>query len=69
MIIGVSGTLLAIRDAIAAYRKSQGDSSWFHLDTPATPDKIRMACRDATLEQIETANKGLDRSKKTAFMF
>lgn len=36
----------AIRDAISAARKDAGITEFFRLDTPATPEQIRMACVD-----------------------
>ncbi|KAL1251494.1 hypothetical protein QQF64_019290 [Cirrhinus molitorella] len=36
----------AIKEAIAAARKERGLSESFHFSSPATPEKIRMACED-----------------------
>ena len=44
--LGCSGVLSAIRDAVLAYRKDRGLTSWFQLGAPATADKIRMAAED-----------------------
>lgn len=41
-----SSALFAIKDAIAAARRDSGHNGWFVLDTPATPERIRMACAD-----------------------
>ena len=56
--------LSAIRDAVHAYRKDQGLTSWFELDAPATADKIRMAAEDEVtkllrqeLPEVPFANK------------
>lgn len=42
-----SAALFAIKDAISAARKESELHGWFVLDTPATPERIRMACADA----------------------
>jgi xanthine dehydrogenase/oxidase len=36
----------AIKDAILAARQETGHGGWFVLDSPATPERIRMACAD-----------------------
>jgi len=41
-----ASALFAIKDAIAAARRDAGHSGYFILDTPATPERIRMACAD-----------------------
>ncbi|XP_074291115.1 xanthine dehydrogenase 1-like isoform X2 [Silene latifolia] len=41
-----SSVFFAIKDAIAAARAEAGYTDWFPLDTPATPERIRMACID-----------------------
>ncbi|KAL0746288.1 hypothetical protein Bca101_028290 [Brassica carinata] len=42
-----SSVFFAIKDAIKAARAEMGlGSEWFSLDTPATPERIRMACFD-----------------------
>lgn len=41
-----SSVFFAIKDAITAARSEVGLSGWFHLDNPATPERIRMACVD-----------------------
>ncbi|KAH0852828.1 LOW QUALITY PROTEIN: hypothetical protein HID58_093669 [Brassica napus] len=42
-----SSVLFAIKDAVKAARAEVGlGSEWFPLDTPATPERIRMACFD-----------------------
>ena len=46
VLLGCSGVLSAIRDAVLAYRKDRGQTSWFQLGAPATADKIRMAAED-----------------------
>lgn len=41
-----SSVFFAIKDAIIAARAEVGCHSWFPLDNPATPERIRMACTD-----------------------
>ncbi|KAL9237148.1 hypothetical protein vseg_011734 [Gypsophila vaccaria] len=41
-----SSAFFAIKDAVAAARAEAGYSDWFPLDSPATPERIRMACID-----------------------
>ncbi|KAL5979764.1 xylitol dehydrogenase [Asimina triloba] len=41
-----SSVFFAIKDAIVAARAESGYSGWFPLDSPATPERIRMACAD-----------------------
>lgn len=41
-----SSVFFGIKDAIAAARSECGLTEWFPLDTPATPERIRMACID-----------------------
>ena len=49
--------LLAIKDAVASYRKQNGDNEWFALEAPATADKIRMAALDAFVKTLNPASK------------
>lgn len=42
----------AILDAIGASRKAAGNSQDFVLDSPATCERIRMACADFITEQV-----------------
>ena len=41
-----SSVFFAIKDAIMAARRELGNEDWFPLDSPATPERIRMACLD-----------------------
>ena len=41
-----ASALFAIKDAVAAARRDGGHTGWFVLDSPATPERIRMACAD-----------------------
>uniref|UniRef100_A0A0B6ZIS6 Aldehyde oxidase/xanthine dehydrogenase second molybdopterin binding domain-containing protein n=1 Tax=Arion vulgaris TaxID=1028688 RepID=A0A0B6ZIS6_9EUPU len=45
---------LAIKSAISAARSDTGHTGHFQLDSPATPDKIRMACIDQFSQQFLT---------------
>jgi len=42
----------AIKDAISAARKDAGLSGFFQLDSPATAERIRMACTDQFTQQV-----------------
>eukprot|EP00252_Welwitschia_mirabilis_P022734 TRINITY_DN6242_c0_g1_i4.p1 TRINITY_DN6242_c0_g1~~TRINITY_DN6242_c0_g1_i4.p1 ORF type:complete len:857 (-),score=218.91 TRINITY_DN6242_c0_g1_i4:256-2721(-) len=41
-----SAAFFAIKDAILSARLETGHEGWFVLDSPATPERIRMACAD-----------------------
>jgi len=43
---------MAIKDAVAAARKDNGKEGFFRLDTPATGERIRLACGDPMLGQF-----------------
>ncbi|KAG9131528.1 hypothetical protein Leryth_022051 [Lithospermum erythrorhizon] len=47
-----SSVFFAIKDAIISARSELGRSDWFPLDTPATPERIRMACLDEFTDTI-----------------
>nr|KAG5686895.1 hypothetical protein BaRGS_012443 [Batillaria attramentaria] len=49
--------LHAVQDAIDSARRDAGLEPQLFLDTPATPDRIRMACGDMFTKQIEKASK------------
>ena len=36
----------ALKEAVYAARKEEGLEGWFRLDSPATPERLRMACAD-----------------------
>ena len=44
----------AIKDAVQSARSDAGMMGIFNMDTPATPEKIRLACGDSV---IDFANK------------
>jgi len=43
---------LAIKDAVSAARADAGLSGAFQLDSPATAERIRMACTDQFTQQV-----------------
>ncbi|XP_060224379.1 aldehyde oxidase 4 isoform X2 [Meriones unguiculatus] len=47
-----SSVLFAVYDAVAAARKERGLSDTFPLNSPATPEVIRMACMDQFTDMI-----------------
>lgn len=51
-----SCAFFAIRQAIRAYRVQNGigNGGYFRLDSPATPERIRLACADALTENISS---------------
>ena len=56
-----SAVFFAIRDAVKAYRVQWGLSAgYFHMDTPASPERVRMACRgDGIVERAVFSGKGV----------
>ncbi|XP_066544629.1 aldehyde oxidase 5 [Amia ocellicauda] len=48
----------AIKEAIAAARKDSGLSGNFPLNSPATPEKIRLACVDRFTQMVPAAEPG-----------
>ncbi|KAG9473347.1 hypothetical protein GDO78_016492 [Eleutherodactylus coqui] len=49
-----SAVYFAIKDAVLSARKQRGLSNIFKLNSPATPEKIRMACGDKFTEMVTT---------------
>ncbi|XP_073502611.1 aldehyde oxidase 1-like isoform X2 [Phyllobates terribilis] len=47
-----SSVYFAIKDAVDSARKERGSSKIFTLNSPATPEKIRMACEDSLTKMI-----------------
>ncbi len=48
-----ASVFFAIRDAIQAARKDSGlAQETFHMDSPATCERIRMACSDHLIKQV-----------------
>lgn len=51
-----SSVFFAIKDAIIAARAESGHTGWFPLDSPATPERIRMACLDEFTEPFVSSD-------------
>ena len=47
-----SSVFFAIYDAVSATRKEEGLTGHFRFDSPATAEKIRMACVDKFTKQV-----------------
>ena len=47
-----SSVFFAIYDAVSAARKEEGLTGHFRFDSPATAEKIRMACVDKFTKQV-----------------
>ncbi|KAG7566457.1 Aldehyde oxidase/xanthine dehydrogenase molybdopterin binding domain superfamily [Arabidopsis suecica] len=47
-----ASVFFAIKEAIKAARSEVGLTNWFPLKTPATPERIRMACFDRVFSSI-----------------
>lgn len=46
-----SSVFFAIRDALKAARAEFGETSVLHLQSPATPERIRISCADPILKR------------------
>jgi xanthine dehydrogenase/oxidase len=46
-----SAVFFAIRDALKAARKEFGETDVLHLQSPATPERIRISCADPILKR------------------
>ncbi|KAK6189693.1 hypothetical protein SNE40_001693 [Patella caerulea] len=57
LLLSVS-VFLATKSAIMAARHETGRRGYFRLDSPATPDKIRMQCQDEFTKQFPVAEEG-----------
>ncbi|XP_041353241.1 xanthine dehydrogenase-like [Gigantopelta aegis] len=53
-----SSVFFAIKDAISSARADEGITGYFRIDSPATPDKIRMACQDRFTKQFPVKERG-----------
>uniref|UniRef100_A0A914VPR6 Aldehyde oxidase/xanthine dehydrogenase a/b hammerhead domain-containing protein n=1 Tax=Plectus sambesii TaxID=2011161 RepID=A0A914VPR6_9BILA len=51
LFLGASAAF-AIREAVKAYRMQHGLNGYFRFDSPATPERIRMACVDQFTDKI-----------------
>eukprot|EP01135_Chromosphaera_perkinsii_P009387 Nk52_evm63s1737 gene=Nk52_evmTU63s1737 len=54
---------MAIKEAICAARKDNGESAMFDLNVPATPERIRMACGDRFARQFPKAPPSEDKKR------
>ena len=43
---------LAVKDAMADYRRQMGLSGYVKIDSPAVPHRVRMACPDKIVEMV-----------------
>ncbi|XP_021371273.1 xanthine dehydrogenase/oxidase-like [Mizuhopecten yessoensis] len=53
-----ASVFFAAKDAIMSARGDAGKSRMFQLDSPATPERIRMACEDQFTQQFPRAKEG-----------
>ena len=44
----------AVKEAILSARSDAGHDGNFRLDSPATPERVRMACEDQFTEMVST---------------
>lgn len=51
-----ASVFFAIKDAISSARRDRGVTGYFQLDTPATCERIRMACVDQFTKQVQENN-------------
>uniref|UniRef100_F1KRL5 xanthine dehydrogenase n=1 Tax=Ascaris suum TaxID=6253 RepID=F1KRL5_ASCSU len=51
LFLGASA-FFAIKEAIRAYRTDNGHNGYFRFDSPATPERIRMACEDPFTDKV-----------------
>ena len=56
-----ASVFFAIKDAIAAARTERGEDGPFRLDTPATCERIRMACVDQFTKQVYILHQEFDK--------
>lgn len=56
-----SSVFFAIRQAVEAARKDHGLQGDFRFDSPATAERIRMACQDFLIEKIEPATSATEK--------
>ncbi|KAL3874743.1 hypothetical protein ACJMK2_037714, partial [Sinanodonta woodiana] len=53
-----ASVFFAVKDAILAARADAGYGDNFRLDSPATPERVRMACKDQFTEQFPKPEEG-----------
>ena len=44
---------MAIRNAVAEARRSNGFTNVFRFDSPATAERIRLSCKDHIVEKVK----------------
>jgi xanthine dehydrogenase/oxidase len=47
-----ASVFFAIREAIASYRRDNGLTGHFQLDSPATSERIRLLCHDQFTQKV-----------------
>ena len=57
-----SSVFFAIRDALKAARKEFGEESVLSLQSPATPERIRVSCADPILKRARVEPKEGEKS-------
>lgn len=57
-----SAVFFAIRDALKAARKQYGVDDVVSLQSPATPERIRISCADPILERSQVAAREGEKS-------
>lgn len=55
----------AIKDAIMAARGDNGEFGVFQLESPATPERIRMACTDRFTQSVLVSQSGIGETFKS----
>lgn len=53
-----NSVIFALHDAVAAARRERGLANTFILNSPATPEEIRMACADQFTDMVRVARRG-----------
>lgn len=51
-----AAVFFALKEAVYAARKEVGLEGWFNMDSPATPERLRMACADHITEPFGGAD-------------
>ena len=54
-----NSVFFAIKDAVRAARVAAGETPYVYMDSPATPERIRMACADVLTEPLGHATPKL----------
>lgn len=53
-----SSVFFAINDAVSAARRERGLTKTFTLNSPATPEEIRMTCADRFTDMVRLVQRG-----------